>query len=357
MVIVGLGFLLGSYWIRQSAANDEQNAVVAFQNGDFEIALPIGQKLIKKNPARAVGFVILGNIALVEGRLEEARRYYSKALQCDEGPAAEKAKAMVGMGRIESESGNIEDAIEYYRQAVNQYPESKSADLAHIVLLIKLGKYDDAIAYINQSGNLSLSDGESKILIAQLNSRLDRDRTKERQQRVDQLINELETQLAKEPEKASPKDPTARPLTMWIKDFDTTGYSLQEGQAQLLLFGIIEELKARSRVRVVERALIEELMEELKLSTSKIADPMTALSLGRIMAARLILASRVVYNGPVTDVTMRLIETETGEVTAVVNQNFKGLVSFKNMANQLSDLLIKEINRGYPLDAKMVEIK
>ena len=98
-------------------------------------------------------------------------------------------------------------------------------------------------------------------------------------------------------------------------DFKTQGYSLQEGAGKILVFGMEDQLLQHSRVQLVERALLDKLLEELKLGTSRLVDKQTALSLGRILAAKLILIGQVVYSGPQTQVSFRLIETETGRIT------------------------------------------
>ena len=62
---------------------------------------------------------------------------------------------------------------------------------------------------------------------------------------------------------------TSQPLTLWIMDFNTQGYSLQEGEDRLIAIAISDHVLQHSRARLVERSLLEKLLEELKLGTSK----------------------------------------------------------------------------------------
>ena len=146
-------------------------------------------------------------------------------------------------------------------------------------------------------------------------------------------------------------------MTLWVMDFKTEGYSLQEGEEKLLVSGIEDQLLQHSRVRLVERALLDKLLEELKLGTSKLVDKRTALSLGKILAAKLILIGQVVYSGPQTQVSIRLIETETGRITAAVNETFGGAVPTSVLSGKLSKKLLEKFKKLYPLRGKISEVE
>ena len=139
--------------------------------------------------------------------------------------------------------------------------------------------------------------------------------------------------------------------------FKTQGYSIQEGEERLLVSGITDQLIQHSRVQVVERALLDKLLEELKLGTSKLIDRNTALSLGKIMAARLILPGQLIYAGPQTQVSVRLIETETGRITAAVNESFGSAVPASVLTEKLSKKLLEKLKKLYPLRGKISEVR
>jgi hypothetical protein len=162
----------------------------------------------------------------------------------------------------------------------------------------------------------------------------------------------------KSPSQALPSDGwTSLPLTMWLMDFKTQGYSIQEGEERLLASGITDQLIQHSRVQVVERALLDKLLEELKLGTSKLIDRNTALSLGKIMAARLILPGQLIYAGPQTQVSVRLIETETGRITAALSESFGSAVPASVLTERLSKKLLEKLKKLYPLRGKISEVK
>jgi hypothetical protein len=105
---------------------------------------------------------------------------------------------------------------------------------------------------------------------------------------------------------------------------------------------------------LVERALFDKLIEELKLGTSNLIDSRTALSLGRLMASRIILKGHVVYSGPKIQVSMRLIETETGQISAAVNESFGNATPVSLLTEKLSQELLKKLKNLYPLRGRIL---
>jgi len=179
----------------------------------------------------------------------------------------------------------------------------------------------------------------------------------EKQERVDRLVKEL-VESAKAPPRALPSDEwTSAPLTLWIMDFQKQGYSLQEGEERLLAAGLSEALIEKSRVQLVERDILDKLLEELKLGTSQLADRNAALSLGRILAAKLVLFGQVVYSGPQTQVSLRVVETETGRISATVSESFGSAVPVSGVTGKLSKDLLDKLDKRYPLRGKVSEVK
>jgi hypothetical protein len=107
----------------------------------------------------------------------------------------------------------------------------------------------------------------------------------------------------------------------------------------------------------VERAVLETLLGELKLGTSKLADRNVALSLGKLLAARFILTGKITHSGPYTQVSLRLIETETGRIPAVVNEAFGAAVPASELSEKLSRVLLEKLQKLYPLRGIISEIK
>jgi hypothetical protein len=218
------------------------------------------------------------------------------------------------------------------------------------------GNHKEALDLLGKARELAPEDPVLAAITRETHTKVALSQDQEKQDRINRMVKEL-LESMKSPPKALPSDGwTSPPLTMWIMDFGTQGYSLQEGEERLLTSGITDELIQHSRVRAVERTLLDKLLEELKLGTSELVDRNTALSLGRILAARLILSGQVVYSGPQTQVSMRLIETETGRISAAVNESFGSAAPASALADKLSKLLLEKLAQFYPLRGKISEI-
>jgi hypothetical protein len=301
--------------------------------------------------------LIRGHIYLQRGKLDEAQAAYRRAFSASKGTESQKAEALIGLGRIASVRNQPDRALNFYQQASGKDPDHKAGYLSQALLLETRGNYDEALNLLEKAQKVAPEDEALAAMTHQTRKRAVLARDQEKQERVNKLVQDL-LESMKSPPRALPSDGwTSAPLTLWIMDFKTEGYSLQEGEERILLSGISEKLLEESRVQLVERALLDRLLEELKLGTSELIDRSTALSLGRIVAARLILTGWIVYSGPQTQVSLRLIETETGRITGTVNEAFGSAVPLSALTEQLSEALVEKMETLYPLRGKITEVK
>ena len=179
----------------------------------------------------------------------------------------------------------------------------------------------------------------------------------EKQDRINDLVKELLATKDSKQDAVVWDGWTARPLTLWIMDFSIRGYTLQEGEDRLLAAGLTDHALQNSRAQIVERALLDNLLQELKLGTSNLTARDTALSLGKILSARLILFGQIIYSGPETHVSMRLIETETGRITAAFSETIGAAVPVSVLTGKLAEKLISKLDQHYPLRGKILNQK
>jgi len=269
----------------------------------------------------------------------------------------EKSEAFIGLGRIASLLKDTEKAMEQYQKATTTSPNSKSGYLSQALLLEDKGNHKEALSLLGKAQELAPKDQVVAAIANETRKNVALIEDKEKQDRIDQLVKELLESINRPPP-ALPSDGwTSSPLSMWIMEIRTQGYTLQEGEERLLASGLTDQILQRSRVQVVERALLDKLLQELKLGTSKLIDRNTALSLGRIVAAKLILSGQIVYAGPQTQVSFRLIETETGRITAAINESFGSAVPVSVLSEKLSGALLAKVDKLYPLRGKITEVE
>ena len=110
---------------------------------------------------------------------------------------------------------------------------------------------------------------------------------------------------------------------------------------------LIHSLIRRNRFRVVERQLLETILQEQNLSRTKLIDRGTALKLGQLSAAQSIITGSLIESRQGIEIISRFIDTETSEIldTEDVYGEIKDLRALKN----LSEGLALKIHRRFPL--------
>ena len=356
-IIVAAVALFWGYGLhsKKQVAGYHRAALVHYREGDFAKALEICDILEEKRAGESFPHLIRGNIYLRKGNLDMADSAYQEALQAGQGTNSQKAEALVGLGRIASLRKQPDEALKYYQQATEMSPKSRVGYMSQAIVLEKGGMYDEALSLLVKARKLAPDDQVLAALTNETRQKAVLIRDQERQERIDRLVEEL-LERAESPPRALPWDGwTSHPLTMWVMDFEVQGYSLQEGDERLLASGIADQVLQQSRIQLVERALLDKLLIELKLGTSKLTDRSTALSLGRILAARLILFGQVVYSETQTQVSLRLIETETGRIRAAVNESIAVTIPASALAEELSGSLLEKQEKLYPIRGKILK--
>jgi CHAT domain-containing protein/tetratricopeptide (TPR) repeat protein len=347
-----------SWWSAHSRPDlhdQAQKALTAFRAGEFEQVRQVCGVLQHNQPEHSLGYLLMGNVHFYNGELERAQSLYRHAVQASQGPDMEKAEAFIGLGRIASVRGSMEEALNYYRQASQLAPDDEHPLVAQALLQDRAGRPDKAVALLEQARPAAADAGTLEALALQIRTNAALKADAQRQARIDQLIHDLVQQMQTEGMQTQ-KPAVAqnhRFLTIWLNDLESTGYSLQEGTATLIASGLMGRLLATRQIKFVERDLLDGLMNEIKLGTSPLTDPGTRLQLGQLTAARIILTGRVVHSAPYTQVTLRCIETDTGRIFAVVNAHFEGQTPIAAMVDKLADELLSKIKAKYPLQAEI----
>lgn len=134
--------------------------------------------------------------------------------------------------------------------------------------------------------------------------------------RIDELVTALAADYRQNKVRKASDEWAPKPLTIVLIGVDYTVKS--DANKEIFSSLLIGRLQSSERVRVVERELLDKLLEELKLSATELADPSTALKIGRILSARIMITGKVISDPAGSVVSLRLIDTETTEIKKVV---------------------------------------
>ncbi len=353
------GILLWGYpgYLKEGTVKYESQALTYYQNGNFDKAFDVCKTLEDKNSDLRLPHVIRGNIAFRKGDLDSSKAFYDKALNAKKGTNKEKADALIGLGRIASLKKQTDRALEYYRKASELAPDNSTGYMSQALVLERNGKYEKALNLLDRAGKIDPDNSSIAALAGETRKKIAFAKDSKKRERINRLVKELLSKINTRPVTTPWDGWTSRPVTLWINDFTIQGYSLQEGEERLLVSEISSQLIENSHAQLVERNLLDTLLGELKFGTSKLIDQRTALSLGKILAARLIMTGRIVYSGPETHVSLRLLETETGRITAAVSESFGNAVPASVIADNLSKKVLEKLKKLYPLRGKITNVK
>lgn len=352
VVLSGLVFFVG---FRKGAEHYETIARTAFQAGDYMQVEAVCQRLQSRNPERTVGHLLQANLLFFEGDLTTAAASYQQALDAKEGRRSDKAEALMGLGRIASEQGQTQAAMQWYRRAADTIPESAEPILAQAALLERQGDFRGAGDMVRQVGAAAEDQQTVTAWAARLAHRAAEAADEKHRIRIDRLVQTRRSRPPEDGPSESQREWRSRPLTVWLMDVDNVGYGLREGGAALLTGGIMDRLMAERRLQLVEPDLVDRLKVDVTPGPFNPADPASVRTLGRLAAARLIVTGRMVQSAPKTEVTLRCVETGSGQVTAVVNHMFDIHTPLSVMADRMADELILKLRNGYPLRATVLE--
>lgn len=337
-------------------------AAVAFAKNDLASARDYANQALEVDSQSIYAHVLLGNVAYNQGDLASAEAEYRAAIAGLNGKPWMKSEAYNRLGRIFSEKGQNNLAVQNYQSAVQEDPQNANAAINLGQKFLSLGQVAQAQTVFKQGMEANPNNQALSMLMAEsLRRSQEAALEKERADQLNQQINELVERYKQGKLAApavSPDEWTSRPMTLAFIDFESKGTAgLMEGEDDFLRLAITNALKDSGRVKVVEREMIDKIVQELNLSSSQLASEETRLQLGKLFSARLIATGSIIRYGGKTQVSLRLIETETSEVkVAVTPDPFPENASPSEIANILVKDLVLKLQSAYPLRGEVVQV-
>jgi class 3 adenylate cyclase/CHAT domain-containing protein/Tfp pilus assembly protein PilF len=333
-------------------------AALALARRDSQQALALAGQAETLDPEIAYSHVIRGHLLLHQGKVAEATLEYRIATEKAHGAPWQQAIADNHLGRIYAGQGDAQKALEHYDRAISRHQQLAVAYANKGHLLEKLGKPQEAVALYRQALQLDPADRLTETLLREAERREQLAQDKQKQERIDQLVSELVRLSQEGKTRESPGDGwTSMPLTLAFLDLQMQGtLPSRAGEEEFLFLRMAEGLRASGRIEVVERAILDRLLEELKLSASDLTDPQIAVRLGKILAARLIATGSFTRFGDEGRLGIRIIETETTRIKASVVELVEPPRGIEGVAEHVSKALLQKLREAYPLQGRIAQI-
>ncbi|GEM_PF-365222 len=332
------------------------------RKGETKKAVALADEVEKKAPERGYVNLVKGDILYSQDRKEAAEAEYRKAVQKPEGESFQKAVAFNKLGRLYAGLENYQQARQLYDQAVEIDPWYIEAMSNKGVAFQKEGRLDQALASYRQAMAVNRNDTFAAILARKAQELIDLQRDTARKKRIDTLVRELAERFRHQkkplPFFGSKDTWTSRPMVVSFVDFQEKGGLAERDGMSMVLTSRLSDLLGRSgRVRVVERAIMDQLLAELNLGSSELADPETALKLGRILAARIVSTGSLLHLPDSTLLNLRLIDTETTTIPRVLTRKLAAnATDIEDASDWLNRRILETIIRTYPLRGFIVQV-
>ncbi len=323
-----------------------------------EKALQLATEVEQKDPKRTYAHVIKGDMLYAQGKKKEAGEEYQRAVKAGETEPYRDAVRYNQLGRFYASSGQYKKARELYDHAVEVDPYYIEGTTNKGVTYEKEGRWDKALEAYRQALVLEKTDTFAAVLAKKAQEMLDLQKDAERKKRMDQLIKDLAARYRGQKEIPKEEDTwTSRPMVLTFVDFqEKGGLAERDGFSSVLMSQLSEYLNASGRVKVVDRVLVERLLEELNLGSSELADPETALKLGRVMAAKLIGTGSLFYMPKGTLLSFRLIDSETSAIPQVTTKQLDAETSLERELLRLNREILRTVINKYPLRGFLVKV-
>ena len=352
------------------ANSKEREAVLRGKEGLAEIALarqdlPLAEKLadevLKSAPKRVGAHLIKSRVlSLTEGVTKaEASLVEATREDSDADFGFQRAEANLAKGNLLSKK-SPEIALASFRTATVENPNLVEAVSNLGAMQNALGNPKQAAESLKRALELAPGDKLLHSMMRQVQESMAQQQDLEYQRYIDATVKDLVARFkeqAAQP-KGSTDDWTSPPPTISILGFrDETGPSLS---GRLGLEGVLQHELQRALmgrgINVVDRALMDKLLAELKLGASELADPETQLKLGRIMAARLI-ATGTLRRDKNALANMRLVDTETTGIALATSERLPPALDPIQIAEKQAEDIAAMIQSKYPVKGRIALIE
>lgn len=335
-------------------------AAVHAKKDEPDKALQLIAEVQQKAPDRSYAHVIKGDILYAQNKKKEAEEQYQTAVKKKVAEPYQEGVRYNQLGRMYANAGKYQEARGLYDQAVTIDPYYIEGTTNKGLTYEREGKWDSALESYRQALTLDKNDHYAAVLAKKASEMLEIQKDIERKKRVDQLVKDLAQRYKAQKEAKAKGDEdawTSQPMVLSFVDFqEKGGLSERDGFSTVLMSQLGDHLNASGRVKVVERVIIDRLLEELNLGSSELADPETALRLGRILAARLVGTGSLYYLPQGTLLSLRLIDTETTAIPQVTTRQMGPQAGLEKEIFGLNREILRTVISKYPLRGFVVKL-
>ncbi len=327
--------------------------------GEDDKAMALADQVTRKAPKRGFAHVVKANVLYRQNKKEAAEAEFIKAVDKPESTPQQQAIALNKFGRFYASVGQHEKARALYDQAVAVDPYLVEATSNKGMSYQREGDWDQAFAAYRKASGIDTTDSFAGVLARKAQEMIELQKDADKRKQIDALVKDLAERYRNQ--QAAPTADadqwTSRPLVFAFVDVqEKGGLADRDGMATILTSQLADHLNASGRVKVVDRVVLDRLLSELNLGSSDLADPDTALRLGRVMAARIMGTGSLFTLPGDTLVNLRLVDTETSAIAKTLTRQLGPESGWNKELHRLNREILAAIVAGYPLQGFVVQV-
>lgn len=355
--------LANSPQIQLAVKGHEGLAQTHYQQGRLDEALVQANSALNKAPDRSLPHLVKAKVHYRNGNIEEAEQevVLASAERTVSDFDWQIADAHYAKANLLKKTKQPTLAVASYQKALDHNPYFVAALSNQGVALQEIGDPEGAMKAFTDLKQRHPSDRLVDSLLKQARAAIAEKSDIERQRYIDGLAQDLIQQYQRnEATTARLDDWTSPALALSIMGLESRGSEdlmAREGLRTALQEELAQRLQSLN-IKVVERAVLDKLLGELRVGSPPLADPDAALKIGRITAARLLLTGYISEaggkNGSV--VGMRLIDTETTAIVLPLVRQETGPIDPAEIAADFGERIGAAIKENYPLKGRIAEI-
>lgn len=137
-----------------------------------------------------------------------------------------------------------------------------------------------------------------------------------------------------------------------VMDFQVQGEKLETDDiGKIVAEWLITALVQEGRFDVIERRLLEKILQEQKLGVSGVADSDSVAKLGKVLGAKIVVTGSVMKFRQLMEVNARLINVENGSIIAAEKVKSESAAKLEDLVTEMAVKIISD----FPLEGYVVE--
>jgi TolB-like protein len=137
-----------------------------------------------------------------------------------------------------------------------------------------------------------------------------------------------------------------------VLDFQSQGEEFStEDMGKIVAEWLITGLVETGRFDVIERRLLQKILEEQKLGMTGLIDPESVAQLGKILGVKTIVSGTLVKLGKTLEINARLINVDTGSIVTAEKVQANSEAKLNDLVSQITDKIVQ----AFPLEGYIVQ--